>query len=254
MSMRSSSVSSGDDYGGGGGKKQQPQPVLINIETMRLQMSSMAARIMSRVSVDTLRPLPTFLGLDKGVGFCLSPQAFTPPVKKVDKSAPEKVKNRVLLNFNFFLSNYVLLAGLTGLVIALMHPGMVFFLAIVYGLWTLHGFLIRHQLVLFGIPVHALLTVQQRFYILFTITSIVVIWKCLAPTLIFLSITTLIILTHALLRDPKDVEAKNGLFDEDADDVEAAGGESLSDGSGSSEVLVERPERSGGRKKANNKE
>jgi hypothetical protein len=255
--MRSSSAPSSDVYGGGGGKVQhlhQQQPIFINIETMRLQLSSMAARIMSRVSVETLRPLPTFLGLDKGVGFCLSPHAFTPPVKKVDKSAFEKTKNRVMLNFNFFLSNYVLLAGLTGLVIALMHPGMVFFLAIVYSLWTLHGFLIRHQLVLFGIPVHALLTVQQRFYILFTITSIVVVWKCLTPTLTFITITTLMILTHALLRDPKDVEEKNGMFDEEADDVEAAGGESLSDGSGSSEVLVERPERTGSRKKVGSKD
>lgn len=241
-----SSISSGGDHGG------SKQPISINIESLRLHMSSMAARIMSRVSVDTLRPLPTFLGLDKGVGFCLSPQAFTPPIKKVDKSSPEKVKNRVLLNFNFFLSNYALMAALTGLVIALMHPGMVFFLVIVYCLWTLHSFLIRNQLVLFGVPVHALLTVQQRFYILFVITTIVVVWKCLTPTLIFVSITSLMILTHALLRDPKDVEAKNGLFDEEEEDVEAAvTGEEGSDGSGSSEVLVERPT---GRKKVTNKE
>lgn len=221
-------------------QQQQQQPVAINIETMRLQLSSFAARLQSRISVDTLRPLPMFLGLNSVVaGFCFSASAFTPPVRKVDKTTPEKIRSRVKLNFAFFVSNYALVAAMVALVIALMHPGMVFFVAIVYSLWQMHAFLIRNQFNLFGVDVHSLLTIKQRFYVLFTITSLVVLWKCLTPTLMFLTISSLLIMSHALLRDPKDVEAfSNDRQDSDDDDIE--GGGDNSSGS-SSAVLVERP-------------
>jgi PRA1 family protein len=233
MAVHVASGADGSDY-----PSSKQQPIAVNIETMRLQLSSFAARIQSRVSVDTLRPLPMFLGLNSGAGFCLSSQAFTPPVRKMDKATPEKIRSRVKLNFAFFLSNYVLLAAMTAIVVALMHPGMVLFLAIVYGLWKLHAFLIRNQLVVFGIQVHALLTVQQRFYLLFAITTLVVVWKCLTPTLIFISISGLMVLSHALLRDPKDVDSFGSeKHDSDEEDVEGGGDNS----SGSSEVLVERP-------------
>lgn len=233
MSVHVASGSDGShDYSS---SKQQQPTIAVNIETLRLQLSSFAARIQSRVSVDTLRSLPLFLGL--GTGGCLSAQAFTPPVRKMDKGTPEKIRSRVKLNFAFFLSNYVLLAAMTAIVVALMHPGMVFFLALVYGLWKLHAFLIRNQLIVFGIQVHALLTVQQRFYMLFTITTLVVFWKCLAPTVIFMAISSLMIISHALLRDPKDVESfGNEHLDSDDDDIEGGG-----DNSSGSEVFVERP-------------
>jgi PRA1 family protein len=231
----SSTIKSGSDNNSHEyGSKHQP-PISINIETMRLQLSSLAARIQSRVSVDTIRSLPVFLGLS-ATG-CLSPVAFTPPVRKMDKSSFEKVKSRVKLNFAYFLSNYVLLAAITAIVVALMHPGMVFFLGLVYALWTIHGFLIRKELVLFGMQVHAILTVQQRFYALFVITTLVVVMKCLKPTIIFLSISGLMIVSHALLRDPKDVEAF-GSDGGESDDEDLEGG---GDNSSGSEVLVERP-------------
>jgi len=227
-----------------GSGTSQPAAIAINIETMRLQLSSFAARVQSRVSVDTLRPLAMFLGLNPVAGFCLSATAFTPPVTKLTKTTPEKIRSRVKLNFAFFLSNYVLLAAMVALVVSLMHPGMVFFLAIVYGLWSLHSFLIRNKLELFGIQVHALLTIQQRFYLLATVTSVVVVWKCLAPTLTFLTISGLLILSHAFLRDPKDVEAvSNGMHESDEEDDVEAGVGSGGSGSSESEVLVERPKR-----------
>ena len=224
-------------------QQQQHAAIAINIESMRLQIGSWVARLQSRVSVDTLRPLPLFLGLNPVSGFCLSAAAFTPPVTKLTKTTPEKIRSRVRLNFAFFLTNYVLLAGLVGIVVAMMHPGMVFFLVLVYGLWSLHSFLIRNQLDIFGIQVHALLTIQQRFYVLAVITTIVVVWKCLAPTLIFVTIAGLLILSHAFLRDPKDVEASGVLRgdSDDEEDLEAAGVGSGS--SNESEVLVERPKR-----------
>jgi PRA1 family protein len=215
-----------------------PNRVHVDPESIRLYMASLSARLQSRVSMETLRPLPVFLGVNP-VGICLSAGAFTPPVKKVDKASPEKIKGRLLLNFAFFLSNYALLATVVALVVALMHPGMLLFLAIVWALWGLHSYLIRNELILFGLPVHSLLTVQQRFYVLFAITSMVVIWKCLMPTIIFASISTLLILAHAILRDPKHIEQSSSamLGATDSDDDEGLG----SGSSNESEVLVEKP-------------
>ena len=191
--------------------------------------------------MDTLRSLPMFLGVNPGAGFCLSAEAFTPPIKKVDKASPEKIKTRVQLNFAFFLTNYVLVAAMTAVVVALMHPGMVFFLAILYGLWTLHGYMIRHELVVFGIQLHALLSVPQRFYVLFVLTAVVVILKCLAPVFIFLAISGVLILSHALLRDPKHTEYTSDLLVQQQDDVYDEEGGGDSGFSSGSEVIVERP-------------
>jgi hypothetical protein len=98
-----------------------------------------------------------------------------------------------------------------------------------------HEFLIRHPLIVFGVEVHTLLSIKQRFYFLFTLTTCVVIWKCLVPTIFFLSISSFLIITHSLLRDPKDVEASGSSSgsgtdrynsndgDDDDDDVEGGG-------------------------------
>jgi PRA1 family protein len=216
--------------------QQQQQPIYVDIETMRMQLSSLFTKFQSRISIDTVRPLHVFLGLNQNAGYCLSPTAFTPPVKLstnklVDKSTPEKIKSRVQLNFAYFISNYALLAVMTAVVIALMHPGMVLFVGIVYLLWMGHEFLIRHPLIVFGVEVHTLLSIKQRFYFLFTMTSFVVIWKCLAPTIFFLSISSFLIITHSLLRDPKDVEASGSSSfgvdrynNKNDDDVDIEGG------------------------------
>jgi hypothetical protein len=234
-------VSSGsDDYKGSSSSNKSS--VYIDIETIRMQILAFAARLQSRVSVETLRPLPMFLGVNP-VGFCLSVGAFTPPVKKLDKTTPEKISSRIKLNFAFFLSNYALVAAMVGIVVALMHPGMLFFMGIVLGLWSLHSFMIRHELVVFGFNLGTLLTIQQRFYGLFVITTLVVVWKCLKPTLYFSVISGLIIFSHAFLRDPKHIESSaSNLFgaqdSDEEEDVEGAG----SGGSDGSEVLVERHE------------
>jgi hypothetical protein len=237
-------------------RRSSSSSVVLNVETIRLHASSMVARMMSRVSVDTLRPLPMFVGVvttaqqqhnnsPNNKQLCFAGGAYTPPIRKFDKASLEKVKSRVSLNFAFFLSNYVLVASMVGLVVALMHPGMVsqygetllrvlsfayvqstlvpfgshtpaisnpltwqlFFVGICYGLWTFHAFLIRNELELFGIRVHSLLSIQQRFYLNFAITTVVVLWKCLKPALIFVMLSALLISTHAFLRDPKHIEA-----------------------------------------------
>lgn len=198
----------------------------------------------SRVRIETLRPLPEFLGIDPATGFCLSPGAFTPPVKKVDKGTPEKVQSRVKLNLAFFLTNYVVIAGMTAIVVALMHPGMIFFLGLVYGLWTLHAYMIRHEIVIGGVRLHSLVSVQHRFYGLFALTVLVIIWKCLIPSLIFVAISGLLILLHAFLRDPKQIEMLDRCRADSEDDYEAMEGGKTESSSYSkeSEGLTSRPQ------------
>jgi hypothetical protein len=90
-----------------------------------------------------------FLGIS-GPNFCFSPEAFSPPMKKIDKSTPEKVKSRMRLNFAFFISNYALVVAGVALVVALMHPGMIFLVGIVWSCWGFHYYLISNELLLFG--------------------------------------------------------------------------------------------------------
>lgn len=178
----------------------KPLPT-FDIECMRLQLSSYAARVKSNVSIETLRPLPIFLGLSSTVddGVQLSTDAFTPPLAGSGTMA--MIKSRVKDNWTFFLSNYALVAAMTALVVLLMHPGAVFTLAIIAGMWWSHGYLIRHELTCYTIQIHAILTVQQRFYLLFAISSVVILWECFMPAIVFVLISGFIILCHAALRD-----------------------------------------------------
>jgi hypothetical protein len=233
-------ASGSEDYS----RKGSRNKIAIDLESIRLHATSWAARVQSRISLDTLRPLPVFLGINP-LNSCLSAEAFTPPVKKIDKSSHEKIKSRMKLNFAFFVSNYALVAAMVAVVVALMHPGMILSLGLIWGLWTFHHFLIRHELTVFGIAVHSLLTIQQRFYFLFSLTTIVVVWKCLTPTLLFSAISSLIIAIHAFLRDPKHIESSAGWLEGGAathdSDEEGGGGGSGGEASTGSEVLVERP-------------
>ena len=231
-------ASGSDDYSRGvsSGKHK----VSIDFESIRLHVSSWVARVQSRISLETLRPLPVFLGINP-TNSCFSAEAFTPPVKKIDKSSFEKIKSRMKLNFAFFVTNYALVASMVALVVAMLHPGMILSVGLIWGLWTFHHFLIRHEFIVFGFPVHSLLTIQQRFYTLFVLTTFAVVWKCLMPTILFLTVSGLIILTHAFLRDPKHIESSadwlEGGGTHDSDEEGGSGG----DASTESEVLVERP-------------
>ena len=234
-------ASGSDDYSRGSSSSGQNK-VSIDFESIRLHVSSWVARVQSRISLDTLRPLPVFLGINP-TNSCFSAEAFTPPVKKIDKSSFEKIKSRMKLNFAFFVSNYALVASMVALVVAMLHPGMLLAVGLIWGLWTFHHFLIRHEFIVFGFPVHSLLTIQQRFYTLFVLTTFVVVWKCLKPTILFLFVSGMIIVTHSFLRDPKHIESSNADWLEggggthDSDEEGGSGGEASTE----SEVLVERP-------------
>jgi hypothetical protein len=189
------------------------------------------SRVTSRVSLDTVRPLPMFMGVT-GQGLCFAPDAFTPPAKKLDKSTHEKIKTRMKMNFAFFLSNYAVVAALVAIVVALMHPGMLFSLGIVWALWTAHTYLISNELVLYGFNIGGLVSINRRSNALMVLTALVTVWKCLSPVIIFFAISGLIILSHAIMRDPsKVIDTDNAFKHDDSDES----------GTSDSEVMVERP-------------
>ena len=173
----------------------------IDIESLRIQVSIVVAHVKSKVSLETLKPLSEFLGLTStaAAGVQLSHRAYNPPL--AGSSTMILMQSRIKDNGDYFTSNYVLVAAMVALVVALMHPTMLIFVGFVTMLWWCHGYLIKHELIVVGIPVHALLTVQQRFYFLLAISFVVVVWWCLLPATVFVAISSLIIFTHAALRD-----------------------------------------------------
>jgi hypothetical protein len=52
----------------------------------------------------------------------------------------------------------------------------------------------------------------------------VVVWKCLKPALLFAVLTALLVSSHALLRDPKHIEAMDSSAARDAALLSASGG------------------------------
>ena len=201
-----------------------------------------ASHISSRVTMDTVRPLNMFLGIT-GPSFCLSPEAFNPPVKKMDKSTYEKFKSRLKLNFAFFLSNYaIVVAGVTA-VVALMHPGMLLSVGFVWGLWSLHSYLISNEVIMFGRNIGTLISISHRSTALVVITGLVIVWKCLVPAITVVAISGLSIFLHAIFRDPKHIDTTGStttttsLTAVNSDD-DSSGGEGSHD---SSQVLVEKP-------------
>jgi PRA1 family protein len=191
----------------------------ITIESIRLQVGTLFARMKSHISIETIRPLPIFLGLrsissstasdhdDSGSsggmsGVQISPNAFTTaPIFGRGTNRYTAIRSRVQENMTYFMSNYAVVAAMTAVVILLMHPSVLIIIAILNGLWWCHGYLIRHELIVLSIPIHTVLTVQQRFYLLFATSFILIIITCVVPTLIFLLITGVMIVCHAALRD-----------------------------------------------------
>lgn len=202
------------------------------VESGRIWVSSLASRMWGSVSVETLRPLPMFLGIS-GNNFCMSAEAFTPPIKKIELREAEKLRSRIKLNLSFFLTNYALVAFGVALVVALMHPSMIFSLGCVWGFWWFHNYLISNEVMVPGVNKNlgSLVSIAHRFYALFVMTVLVVFWKCFRPFLIFSGITGVIVIAHSVMRNPKDIDkyqsAQIKRGSSDSDDEE--------------EVLVDRP-------------
>lgn len=157
----------------------------------------------------------------------------------MDKNTAEKFKQRVSLNMAFFLTNYAVIAVGTFIVVVLLHPKMIIYSAIVYAMWKTHNVMVRDNIpmVIGGKDIGQYLTVEIRTKILYLLTLWVVIMYCLKPFLSAFIISSLIITSHAILRDPKQVESNrtksihSTYKDSDSDDENNSSG---------SEVMVER--------------
>jgi len=192
--------------------------------------------------MDTLRPLPLFLGIT-GPSLCIAADAFSPPVSlsTLNKSTHEKLSHRFSRNLAYFATNYAFLVFGTIIVVAMMHPGMLLYAGITWALWYLHVIIIREdvRLVILERDLNEILTPKRRSYILAAWTIWVAVWKCLKPLLLGMGIGGLMVVFHACMRDPKklagDIAAgnKSGVGRGSADSDEE---------SDRSEVMVERPD------------
>lgn len=232
------SVSSGSENGNNVGSSAKSS-VNLDFFSIKTYLTGMIVYIGSRVTMDTVRPLTMFLGIT-GPSFCLSPAAFNAPVKKLDKSTYEKFQSRLKLNFAFFLSNYALVTAGVALVTALMHPGMVISVGLIWGLWALHKFLISNEVILFGRNIGTLISISQRSTILIILTAIVILLKCLKPTMTVIAISGGMILAHALLRDPSHVTSGDFQSGNGSNSINMSDEDSVQN-SHESEVLVEKP-------------
>ena len=209
--------------------------------------SSSLSKYTERISMDTLRPLPTFLGVT-GPAFCIAATAFAPPTKKLDKDAAEKIGSRLKLNFAYFLTNYALILAGTAFVVALMHPSMLLLMGILVGLWHMHFLLDRAAIPMEygGVDFGEIFTTARRSLVLTILTVLVGVFKCLVPTLEVLAISGIAIFAHASMRDPQHVETCGDLgglgggsrrrasSDADEDYVLDNGGQQESNGGGMS--------------------
>jgi len=233
-----------DENQGDGSKNRRH----IHLELGPLVISGAAidrlrARIISftsKLTMDTLRPLPLFLGLS-GPSLCIAADAFSSPIafhKESNKSSSEKIRSRVSRNLAFFATNYAFLAVGTVLVVALMHPVMLLYVGVTWGLWWLHIIVIREdvRLVFLEKDLNDIFTPKRRSWILAVLTVWVAIWKCLRPLLIGTMISAVLTIVHAMMRDPKRLVSSGSASSASA----ARGSADSDDDSSGSEVLVER--------------
>eukprot|EP00563_Minutocellus_polymorphus_P018601 CAMPEP_0197719032 /NCGR_PEP_ID=MMETSP1434-20131217/2947_1 /TAXON_ID=265543 /ORGANISM="Minutocellus polymorphus, Strain CCMP3303" /LENGTH=287 /DNA_ID=CAMNT_0043303737 /DNA_START=9 /DNA_END=872 /DNA_ORIENTATION=- len=188
---------------GSGGSSGISSALPVDLERLGIVLSGYTERI----SLDTLRPLPTFLGVT-GPAFCIAATAFAPPTKKLDKDAAEKIGSRLRLNFAYFLTNYALILAGTAFVVALMHPSMLVLMGILVGLWHVHFLLDRAAMPIEygGVDLGEIFTASRRSLVLTILTVLVGVFKCLVPTLEVLAISGIAIFAHASMRDPQHVE------------------------------------------------
>lgn len=173
-----------------------------------------ATKLSERISTETIRPLSLFLGVSGPTAFCFSPLAFSPPTRHLDKSTYEKIRSRLTLNFKFFSSNYALLVVGVTIVVSLLHPGMLLSVAILWGLWSLHYYVesisaSSFQFNVMGTDLRDILTKPRRSFLLTLFTVLVIIFQCLLPMITTTCISSLLIIFHALMRDPRDVESSS---------------------------------------------
>mmetsp|Transcript_19779 Transcript_19779/g.22911 ORF Transcript_19779/g.22911 Transcript_19779/m.22911 type:complete len:242 (+) Transcript_19779:120-845(+) len=224
----------GNDYNEKSPRSKSLEESFIDLEKTRIFLKARFDKHKDRVSLDTIRPLPTFLGIT-GPSFCFAPDAFTPPSKHFDKTTAEKVTQRMSLNFAYFLSNYAMIFVMVFVIITLLHPAMIIYSGIVCFLWKAHNVMVKSNipLVVMEKDIGKYITVDVRTKILYLITLWVVIAYCFKPFIIVVSLTGLLVLSHAFMRDPKHIESSRHYSDDDS--IQSSGDEG---GSSGSEVVV----------------
>lgn len=167
---------------------------------------------------------------------CLAADAFTPPSTKFDKGTSEKISQRIQLNTAYFLSNYALIVVGTCVIVTLLHPIMIMFITTMYILWKTHAIMVESNIpiVIMGKDLTHVITNEFRTHVMNILTLVVVIVYCLKPFLTAVGLSGLIILSHAVMRDPKQIESVGMIKKYGADDSDE------SEGTDSSEVLVEK--------------
>ena len=204
-------------------KMPAKKKVVVDFMTIKAFLTGIVSQVHGRVSMDTLRPLPMFIGITEG-SVWFTPGAFTKPVQKFDKYTLEKFKSRIRLNFAFFISNYALVASMVALVVALLHPGMIAWLLILWGLWSFHTFLISNEVILAGRNVGSLISINHRSNALTVLSVVVICLKCFRPAITVVVLSTLLILSHAVARDPNNVETSGSFqFKKTGSDDESDG-------------------------------
>lgn len=165
----------------------------------------------SELTMDTLRPLPLFMGATTGPpSFCFAADAFSFPIsftgqQSADKiPSPGKITSRLSSNLHYFATNYAFMALCTILIVALMHPGMLLFVGITWAAWWFHFVIIREdvKLVVMEKNLNDIFSPKRRSWILTAWTVWVAVAKCFKPSLKGMVISSALVFFHALLRDP----------------------------------------------------
>jgi hypothetical protein len=160
----------------------------------------------SKLSIDTLRPLPIFMGVT-GPSTCFAADAFSSPISlncQSNKSSLDRVMSRLNRNLNYFATNYAFAAVCTIFIVALMHPGMLLYVGITWAIWWLHLVIIREdiKLVIMEKDLNEVFTPKRRSWILKAWTVWVAVAKCFQPSIKGVAISGALVFVHALMRDP----------------------------------------------------
>mmetsp|Transcript_24423 Transcript_24423/g.37688 ORF Transcript_24423/g.37688 Transcript_24423/m.37688 type:complete len:132 (-) Transcript_24423:172-567(-) len=119
---------------------------------------------------------------------------------------------------------------------------MLFSVAAVGGLWWLHFLIIDKgldRIVVSGQDLSTIITPVIRFHILTAVSIVVGVFQCLIPLLSWFFISVFLVLTHAVLRDPKHIEKSASFRLKSGAAVDDGGDESDDDDNGLKAKLME---------------
>ena len=115
---------------------------------IRRQLHSISEHFANRLTLNLLRPLPLFMGINP-TNSCINPTAFSLPFGNASHSVnpnPANHKNlaatiniRLSKNLSFFFTNYVFIFFITLLVVSLSHPLTLLYCTGLGAVWFAHS-------------------------------------------------------------------------------------------------------------------